>query len=76
MTTETIDPNRLIEAFGGNSVIARELDISSQAVSRWRHAGVSDARLKYFKLKDANKYATALTVPAQGATETVATQAG
>ena len=74
MTTETIDANRLIELFGGPTLIAAELDISPQAVSMWRNTRVPDSRLKYFNLKDAAKYAQALTSPAQAATETIAAQ--
>lgn len=74
MTTETIDANRLIELFGGPTVIAAELEISPQAVSMWRNTGVPDSRLKYFNLKDSGKYTQALASPAQAASETVAGQ--
>jgi hypothetical protein len=81
MTTETIDPNRLIELFGGPTAIGCELDISPQAVSMWRNTGVPDSRLKYFKLKDAIRYAQSDTnqaqapaTIAQAATKSVAVQ--
>lgn len=40
----------IIDALGGNSVVAGLCKISSQAVSKWRREGIPEGRLMYLKL--------------------------
>lgn len=45
------DDSAVIEKAGGPSVIARLCEISPQAVSQWRKAGIPRARRMYLELK-------------------------
>lgn len=42
--------SQIIDRLGGNSALAKEFDISSQAVSKWRKSGIPKPCRMYLKL--------------------------
>ena len=40
----------IIDQLGGNTAVAKVFNVSSQAVSKWRHEGIPDARMMYLRL--------------------------
>ena len=42
--------SQIIDKIGGTVAVARICKVSSQAVSKWRSAGIPEARLMYLKV--------------------------
>lgn len=45
-----IDPNTVIDGIGGTVAVAKLCDLTSGAVSQWRHNGIPKAQLNYLRL--------------------------
>lgn len=45
-----MNPNTVIDALGGTSVVAMLCDVTPAAVSQWRDGGIPKARLMYLQL--------------------------
>lgn len=45
-----MDPNFVIDAFGGTSKVAKLFDIKPPSVSEWRESGIPRARLMCLRL--------------------------
>lgn len=46
-----LHPSNLIDAMGGTGAVARECQVSSQAVTQWRRHGIPSARLMYLRVR-------------------------
>lgn len=44
------NPNAVIDGIGGTSEVARLCEVTTGAVSQWRHGGIPKARLMYLRL--------------------------
>jgi hypothetical protein len=47
--TDEIEPAHVIDSLGGTVAVARLCEVSSQAVTQWRRAGIPRARLMYLR---------------------------
>jgi hypothetical protein len=47
--TDEIEPAQVIDALGGTGAVAKLCEVSSQAVTQWRRAGIPRARLMYLR---------------------------
>ena len=45
-----MDANKIIDDLGGTSAVAQICNVTTGAVSQWRHDGIPEARLMYLKL--------------------------
>lgn len=45
-----MDANKIIDALGGTSEVARICDVKPPSVSEWRDKGIPAARLMYLRL--------------------------
>lgn len=45
-----MDTNKIIDDLGGTSAVAEMCNVTTGAVSQWRHDGIPEARLMYLKL--------------------------
>ena len=45
-----MDSNKIIDNLGGTSAVAEMCNVTTGAVSQWRHDGIPEARLMYLKL--------------------------
>lgn len=50
-TDDGAEASRLIDAVGGTSEAARICEVSPQAVTQWRKAGIPRARLMFLRLR-------------------------
>jgi hypothetical protein len=46
---DEIEPAHVIDALGGTGAVAKLCEVSSQAVTQWRRAGIPHARLMYLR---------------------------
>lgn len=46
-----IDSNKVIEELGGTAKVAKIFKIKMPSVSKWKKAGIPQARLMYLKVK-------------------------
>jgi len=44
------NPNKVIDALGGTTVVAGLCHVTKGAVSQWRETGIPEARLMYLRL--------------------------
>lgn len=45
-----MDPNKIIDALGGTTEVARLCDIKPPSVTQWRTGGIPQARLMFLRL--------------------------
>lgn len=44
-----MDANQIIDSLGGTSAVAELCDVTTGAVSQWRHDGIPKARLMFLR---------------------------
>jgi predicted transcriptional regulator len=49
MKDESVNPEEVIEALGGNAKVADLCEVTRSAVSQWVHNGIPKAQLKFLK---------------------------
>jgi len=49
MNEESVSPEKVIEALGGNAKTAELCEVTRSAVSQWVHNGIPKTQLKFLK---------------------------
>lgn len=64
-----MDPNYIIDSFGGTSAVATLCEVTTGAVAQWRNDGIPRARLMYLRLLRPDLFPAAEAEPVQNLEE-------